>query len=66
MKTLIVAVTIAMAGCSQLPARMVQNLDCAKVTTAQAFRGDFHDIALPAFVPGAHLAAGQVSSCMAR
>lgn len=38
---------------------------CFLQTSGQAFGGNFADIVLPTWVPGTHLKAGQVSSCMA-
>jgi hypothetical protein len=43
-----------------------QNWACFTKTAGEAVHGDVHDIALPDFVPGNHLRAGQVSSCMVR
>lgn len=49
-----------LAGCSAVQ----KDLTCLKQTTTQALHGDFSDIVLPQFVPGTHLQAGQISSCM--
>ena len=71
MKNLILAAVAALSltACANIPgypAKQAQDDACFLATTKAAFAGDFHDIVLPAWVPGVHLKAGDVSSCMAR
>ena len=68
MRFIPLAALVLLAGCGNIPgypAKQAQDDACFLQTTKAAFMGDFHDIVLPAFVPGKHLTAGQVSSCMA-
>jgi hypothetical protein len=69
MRILPIAVALLLGACSNIPgypAKQAQDDACFLQTSKAAFSGDFHDIVLPAFVPGTHLYAGQISSCMAR
>ncbi|MEK7767572.1 MAG: hypothetical protein AAB368_15180 [bacterium] len=73
MKTILAAALIlaAIPAHSSLPqfvataqATLTQELGCTRDTLGEAFRGDFSRIALPGFVPGNHLRAGQLADCM--
>ena len=69
MRFIPLATLVLLAGCGNIPgypAKQAQDDACAWQTTKAAFSGDFHDIVLPAFVPGQHLQAGMISSCMAK
>ena len=69
MRFITIAAMVLLAGCGNVPgypAKQAQDDACFLQTTKAAFMGDFHDITLPAFVPGAHLVAPSYSSCMAR
>ena len=68
-KTICLAIGMLLGGCSNVPgypAKQAQDDACAWTTTKAVFSGDVHDIVLPAWVPGTHLKAGQISSCMAK
>ena len=69
MRYLILAMPLLFAACANIPGyppAQAQDDACFLATSKQALSGDFHDIVLPSWVPGVHLAAGQVSSCMAK
>jgi hypothetical protein len=69
MRLITLAALALLAGCGNIPgypARQAQDDACFLATAKAAFAGDFHDVALPSWVPGKHLSGGQVSSCMAK
>ena len=67
-KILLAVAVLSLGACANIPGyppAQAQDDACFLATSKQALAGDFHDIVLPSWVPGVHLAAGQVSSCMA-